>query len=466
MEKIKAEIYRKTDEMRMRNLMGIMTLTDRISIESYRHLVREGKNGEDTVEIWTDAFNAALRDHQTVAIPGGDIPYYIDGTIIVPSNRCIVCEEDTVIRQTIGTEIILMRNENAADGSNMPVVRGNEDVNISILGGHWEESYTSRLGYRKSGKYDNTETFMGVSTLMFFSNVKGLTVRDVTFANTAGFSLQAGDAEDMWFERIRFLNCFADGLHINGNTENILIRDVKGHVGDDIVALNMYDWKNSSVNFGPMRTVLCEDVELDEASGYKAFRVQPGQYKFADGSVVDCTAEDIIIKNVRGMISYKLYFQTPAYKIGVEEPEWGGVGSGKNLFFEDITVDLAHPIDRFDGYENSDPVRGNMGVFEIGANIQNISFENINVTLHYDKYPMSYLLTVGPKSSLIGDRLETEVFDPYLSSSVGNVVLKDITVNGKKVTDHSDIVKTVKFSDINSDGRSTGEGIIENISVC
>ncbi|MBQ2826159.1 MAG: hypothetical protein IJF13_02950 [Clostridia bacterium] len=48
--------------MRYRNLIKIMSLTDRTSIENYRHLVREGKNGENTVAIRTDAFNTALKD--------------------------------------------------------------------------------------------------------------------------------------------------------------------------------------------------------------------------------------------------------------------------------------------------------------------------------------------------------------------------------------------------------------------
>ena len=48
--------------MRCRNLIKIMSLTDRTSIENYRHPVREGKSGEDTVAIRTGAFNPALRD--------------------------------------------------------------------------------------------------------------------------------------------------------------------------------------------------------------------------------------------------------------------------------------------------------------------------------------------------------------------------------------------------------------------
>jgi hypothetical protein len=42
----------------------------------------------------------------------------------------------------------------------------------------------------------------------------------------------------------------------------------------------MYDWQNSSVNFGPMHTVLCEDLVLSADSRYKALRIEPGMYRY------------------------------------------------------------------------------------------------------------------------------------------------------------------------------------------
>lgn len=42
---------------------------------------------------------------------------------------------------------------------------------------------------------------------------------------------------------------------INGNTMNLLCRDIKGQVGDDLVALNACDWQDSSVDSDLVRGV-------------------------------------------------------------------------------------------------------------------------------------------------------------------------------------------------------------------
>ena len=143
-----------------------------------------------------------------------------------------------------------------------------------------------------------------------------------------------------------------------------------------------------------------------------------------------------------------------------QKPEWGAAGSGDNLFFEDIAVDLCAPIDGFDVYQNSDPIRGHFAAFELNANIGYISFENIVLTLYKKRYPLSYLICVGPKSVIYQGK---EIFDPYISCCVETIEMKNITVNGEKTEDSSVLVKTVTFDDINADGFSTGRGEIGEI---
>ena len=123
-------------------------------------------------------------------------------------------------------------------------------------------------------------------------------------------------------------------------------------------------------------------------------------------------------------------------------------------------MDLSAPVDAFDEYLNSDPVRGAFAAFELGSNIGNISFENIRLTLHKDKYPLTYLATVGPKSIRVGER---EIFDPYITNHVEKIYLKDIYVNGEKISDADGIVRTVRFDDVNGDGHSTGAGTVGEI---
>jgi len=458
----KAQIYASLDRMAAANRAAQDALTREASLTDYASLVRTGMQDDTDIRIWTDAFRTALAENEIVRIPASAEPYYVDDSITIPSNRRIAAEDGAVIRQTKGTRVLMFRNEHTADGTHAPISADVRDCNIAIHGGRWEESNTRRAGYGRTGMYDMNRSFYGVSTCMFFNNMDGLTLTDLTFVHTAGFSVQMGDITNVLIDNITFVECFADGLHINGNTENVRITNVRGQVGDDLVALNMYDWQNSSVDFGPMKTVLCENLELSADSGYKAMRIEPGIYYYDDNSSVDCGLFDAIIKNVRGINTFKLYYQTPAYKIIGEEPERGGPGSGDYLFFEDIRIDLNAPIDGFREYKESDPVRGAFAGFEFGANIGHLFFENIDLTLYPEKYPLSYLFCVGPKSC-IGGNGDVEVFDPYVSCEVGTVELTDIRVNGVSPDEIAPYIRAVAFDNINNDGRSTGSGTIANV---
>ena len=458
---IKNAIYTSLQQMKDANLAAAAALTDQVLLTDYAHLTRQGETGT----IWTGALQAALRAHQCVIIPPAEEIYWIDDTVTIPSDRHIEASGAT-IRLTPGCEVLMLRNEHTADGTHKPIDTSDRDRNISIHGGRWEESQTCRGGYGKCCRYthfgednDRTRPFFGVSTCMLFNNLTGLTLTDMTFANTAGFAVQTGDLSDGVFENIHFESCFADGLHLNGNSENLYIRHIDGEVGDDLVALNMYDWQNSSVNFGPTRNVLCDGLDLAPSSPYKALRIEPGIYTYDDGSTVDCGLFNAIIKNVTGIATFKMYFQTPAYSIGTA-PERGGVGSSDNLFFENITVDLAAPIDRFAEYMESDPVRGTFAAFELGSHIGYVSFENIDLTLYKEQFPLSCLACIGPKSVRVGDR---EVFDPYLTSHVGTVALKHIRVNGEPVQEDNSLIRTIVFDGVNGDGNSTGCGTVREI---
>lgn len=429
-----------------------------VDIQAYESLVRREESGK---EIWTQALQEAIRKEKCVYLPKRQQPYYIDGSVLLFSDCHLKADPEAVIRQMEGVKVLMLRNEHTVDGTKAMPDTTLRDRNISVIGGHWEESYTSRAGYGSSGMYDEDRSFFGVSTCMLFNNVENLYVRDMVFAHTAGFALQAGEMRNAKFENISFVECFADGLHITGNTEDLVIRRISGQVNDDLVALNMYDWQNSSVNFGPMKRVLCEELSLSEDSVYKAMRIEPGTYYFEDGSSVDCRLEDAVIREVTGINTFKLYMQTPPYRL-TEEPEKGTVGSGDQIYFEDITIDLKGPIDALDSYVKADPVKGTFAAFEIGSMVGNLYLENIKIRLYPEQNPMSYLLCIGPKSVCDG---EWEIFDPYLSSELGNLICKDIYVNGRKVEDLAPYVKEITFRDVNQDGKSTGSGVIKKMTL-
>ena len=457
LEEKKGQIYRKLSEVE--KLLNDLVASQRIYVDvrRYTYLVRKNEAGQS---VWTDAIQAALNENEAVYFPKIAEPYYMDGTVVIPSGRHIKADPEAVIRQVEGVKVLMFRNEHIVDGTHQVPDTSERDVNISIIGGRWEESYRKRAGYGLSGMSDENRSFYGVSTNMLFVNVENLILKDMVFAHTAGFAVQTGELRNALFENIVFDQCYADGLHINGNSENLIIRNIRGQVGDDLVALNMYDWQNSSINFGPVKTVLCEELHSSvEPNSYKAMRIEPGTYFFDDGSQVDCSLEDAIIKNVSGIDTFKLYFQTPPYQIG-ENPEKGGVGSSNYLFFENIYMNLRQPADTFAEYMTGDPVRGTFACFELGADIGHISFENVHVNMYKEEFPMSFFLCIGPKSIV---RKNREFFDPYISSTVKYIHTKDIFINDELVKDIRPYIHEIVFEDVNGDGCSSGMGKIQEL---
>ena len=420
----KEEIYAKLASMKQYVEEEGRKLSDEATVDQYQELVYE-KEGK---KVWTAAIQKALEEHEIVKLPAKNSPYYLDGSLLIPGGRQLLCEDDTIIKQMEDVKVLMLRNANAKDGSDRPI-REPKDCNITIRGGIWEESWEKRMGYGKSGMYDENRSFFGVSTCMLFSNVKNLTLENLTFVHTAGFAVQIGDTENLIAENITFKECFADGLHINGNCENVLVRNVKGQVGDDLVAFNLYDWKNSSINFGPVNNVLCEDLELSGDSRYKAIRLEPGIYRYEDGTEIGCALTNAVFKKIKGISTYKLYLQTPRYE-RIEDREFGKTGSGDYIYFEDIDIDLEKPIDALQEYLDSDPVKGSIAGFELGSNIGHLFFENIRICLHKEKYPMSFFLCIGPKSA---NRDGKEVFDPQISSHLEELSIKNVVcVDGEE----------------------------------
>lgn len=455
----KARIEWDVALMEARNATVEKMFSGETSILKYRDRVR-AVNGTN---VWTDAINAALKEAQVVRIPQSAEPYYVDGTLVVPSNRKILADGATV-RLLRPCDTVLMRNAAAADGTLRPIDRAKGDRNIFVLGGRWEDWQTARAGYGRSGRFsggvrEKGKNFYGVSTLLYFGNVKTLTLRGVTIARAGAFAVQCGDVEDVIVEDVEFDRCFADGFHCNGNVRNVLARNVRGDVGDDLVALNFYDWQDSSVNFGPGDTVLCENLRL--RSGYPAVRLQPAVYRYADGSKVDCALRNVLLRDVRGVNCFKMYLQTPRYEIGAEH-EWGEVGSVENLWFEDVAIDLDYPPDRFDCYLKGDPVRGHFGAFEIGANVKGLHLVNVRANLHAEKYPLAHLVCVGPKSSVrkLKDGRTYEIFDPWVSCKVSDVELRNVTYEGQAPQED---VHATSFDDVNGDGCSTGKGEVSGV---
>ena len=163
------------------------------------------------------------------------------------------------------------------------------------------------------------------------------------------------------------------------------------------------------------------------------------------------------MRNVSGVTTFKMYLQTPAY---TDLPEKNvGVGRIENVLFENVTADTSSPVDKQPNYLNGDPVTGNFATFEIGSNVKNMRLLNVRVKLDREKYPRSYLITVGPKSQYIKEK-RLELFDPYVSATAENIGYADVFINGKLIEDLSPFVKEVEFDNLYPSLMPFGKGRI------
>ncbi len=444
-----------------------------VSLLDYKDLCVPASHGNRTVSSWSDALETALQEHDHIYIPASTEPYFFHRTVVIPSCRYLECDPDATLALTYPAKTVLFRNAHIVDGTHIPEDAQDipRDHDIYLTGGRFVDPHLSRAGYGSSGMLDPegyTSRFHGVSTMLFFNHTDRLYIARATFVHCAAFAVQCGDIVDAAFCDIAFEGCFADGIHIGGNCRNLCIRAIRGTVGDDLVALNLYDWQNSSVNFGPMDSVWCENLRQSPESPYKAMRIEPGIYRYDDGSTVDCALTNAVIENVRGVRTFKLYFQTPRYFVKREEPESGVPGSGDWLYFRDIDVDLSTPIDRLPDYENSDPTTGTIAAFEVGANIGHMTLADIRLTLHRDKYPYSYLIAVGPKSVRLdrGTPEESEIFDPQITCTVRELTLQNIEINGERLllSSIAPYIREIRFDDVYNDATATGHGEIESVT--
>ena len=409
-------------------------------------------------KIWSEAFSFALKNYEKITISAGK--YYIDKSLVVPSNREITADENAEIILIKGVKSLLLRNENVIDGSDKPIPKtAIKDENISIIGGIWGEENDERLGYGASGCFDENHSMVGVSTCFLFSNMKNLTLKNLTFRHTAGFAIQIGNISDFTVENILFDGCFADGLHINGGTENGTVKNLCGHTEDDLIALNAYDWDNSSINFGKIENLTVDGVKCETGGNvHKSIRIQPGVYPYKNGEKEDCFVKNLTIKNVSGVACFKMYLQTPAYTTVPEKNV--GVGRMENILFENISADTSEPVDKQPNYLSGNTVTGNFATFEIGSNVKNLAFKNVKTVLNRAKYPNSYFITVGPKTQYIAEK-KLELFDPYVCCAVQGISFENVYINNEKKDDLTDFIKEISYDNLYPSLLGFGKGIIK-----
>lgn len=398
------------------------------TLDDFRHLVTsgtweelwpDGDGGMEvrpvTAELWTAAMQAALDAEGALHIPARELPYYLDGPIILSSGQRLTADPGAGMRLRPGTNTCLVRNRNLVGFPEGPVPAETQpDRDIIVEGGIWTTLATSAKESNGNlrGASAGKNAVPGTHGVILLQNVRGVTVRNITVRQSRAFAVHLANVEDFTVDGLTLENHRRDGVHVNGPARRGLIRNVSGDSHDDTVALNAWEWKNYAPSYGAIHDIVIEDISgaPDGVPSANSIRFLPGRKKFADGTMLDCPIHDITVRRVAGITEFKLYDQ-PNLELGRDKDFSAGLGTLKNLRFEHLDLARAARI-------------------EIHAELDGLVLDH--VTLEKNEP----FVLIGPKSQTyrFGEDPSkwVEIFSPDLDCSARNIAVTGVRLRGSE----------------------------------
>ena len=430
-----------------------------IDITKYEFLAYNINLNGKIVPIYSKAIQMALNENFAVYIPYIDHPVYLNESIILNSGNSLKVHPDTKII-LIG-DICMLRNRNIIDGHYNGVYPGfNSDHDINISGGIWELPDTVRLNY------DPPRDYLGCDAGFLLHNIVNVKIEDMTIRNTNRMGLQLGNCRNFIVKNIKFENAGRDGIHIEGPAAYGVISNISGLLGDDVIALNAWDWSNGSLTFGAIHNVIVEDIICEPGYLWSEMRLHPGNKPLPDGDIIECPLYNILFNNIRGIHTIKLYNQ-PNLMPGQQKDRSLGLGCMYNIFFENIT---------FDYFDSKKYYTVKNAGFEIDADIYNISFKNIsfNYPLCNESFSNYNAIAVGPISATWkttdNPKDWVDFFEADDICKVNKMVIDNVAVNGEPCKDVEKLI-LVRHLTINPDYPNTtprggtGYGVIRELFI-
>ena len=418
---------------------GPATAEGAVSCEEYRHLVTQGEweerwpdgaGGMKTVamraELWSAAVQAALAAHAKVLVPAREKPYYLDAPLVLSSGQTLLVDPEAEMRLKPGTNTCMVRNANPISGWHGPIPDDLQpDTDITIQGGIWTDLATARgeSNGNGRGRVDAQDSVPGSYGVIVLTNVERVVVRHLVVRQSRPFGVHLTNARHFLVEKLRFDDHRRDGVHVNGPSAHGIIREISGTTGDDMVALNAWDWLRSTMTFGVIHHVLVEDITGRPLStgaagpvpdGSAEIRLLPGHKRFGDGTRVACDLRDIVIRHVRAIRTFKMYDQ-PNLEMGRDKDFSDPIGDMRRVFLRDVVT-----------------VPTGDAVVQVHSNVDGLDIADI--ILQAPSLPPEYALVgVGPLSAVYkhnpGDASTwVEIFSPDKDCTVRNLRLQRVSL--------------------------------------
>ncbi len=450
------------------------TFENPVNLSDYSHLAKSANitvktpDGEKSMNVlvWSDAIEKAFGDSNCLYIPKMEDTIYLERPIVMHSGYKLKADPMQRISSVPNSSQSLVVSDNILDGAFKEVHLDNPTCDIAVEGGIWDAlGYKPTMFNGNERLQANKENPMrGSFGLMVFSNAKDVIIKNITPSNALSYGVQICNCEGFYIENINFVNYHKDGIHVNGHVKNGIIRNLSGEdMGDDMVALNAWDWYSSALTYGNIENLIVENLK----SKNNELRLLPGRKVYDDGSSNECAIRNCILRNISGVYTFKLYGQ-PLFRD--PDHDFSPIpGVIENVHFEDITF----PEFASEGIAG---ISVN-GLFDICADTENLHFENLKILSATEEFKEKGIpvIKVGPLSETYtfgSDNPEDwkELFYPNHINTVKDTYIKSVEFADKKATDADKdmVIRTVKLT-VNEDYPNTkpkggtGYGIIDNV---
>lgn len=419
----------------------------------------------DALPVIQDALDA----ENAVEIGKISFPLLLSAPILLKSGRSLRVDPETLICGMPDCGGCLLRNENIFIGAVSPEPDDAPyDADMSVEGGIWHASGRtwSEIDSERNPAIATLRDRGTILGVLFFCSARRFSVRNITVRQSDFYAVLVSRCQDFLAEGLYFEDQYKDGIHINGPTARGTVRNVRGTCGDDIVALNAWDWHSSAVNYGPISHITVENVEAE----HDEMRLLPGKKLYDDGSVRDCPITDCAFRRMSGLYSVKMYQQPYCYNKTRRMNDRSLTGGLlEDILFEDISVE---------GTVTEALAEVTLDAFwEIGADAKNVVWRRVAVAADEETFRSTgmSLVTVGPKSST-WKRGETdpekweELFEPDLICHADGLTLEEVTFAGAAARREDTVLRVVHLSP-NPDYPNTtpmggtGYGVVRNLRI-
>jgi hypothetical protein len=234
--------------------------------------------------LWDLAIEKALNENDSIYFPEGS--YDISQPILIPrDNITIIASKNARIYKKVQQSQITHQHCRCLYAENKD--------NITLIGGYWDAE-------TKVSDNELVREHSCRGTLSFY-RCSRLTIRNCTIkCFRASFCIQPSSCSNVDIENIDFDNARGCGVQVGGNTNTFLISNLRGHTGDDFVALNGYDWWTSSAEFGIIQNGKVCNLYPNTATA--AVRILSGINEI-DGEQYIGFVRNVIVENIFGVFN-------------------------------------------------------------------------------------------------------------------------------------------------------------------